>query len=111
MSTVLARMGGALTRHRSSIMSRVRLERGGLPAQLLDHRRERLGVHPVLAQSDEDGEALLVQAAVQELGEFYRINGQRAGMTNEFAGRILGHLTEAEKALPEKPQKKSLLGL
>ena len=49
--------------------------------------------------------------AVQELGEFYRINGQRAGMTNEFAGRILGHLTEAEKALPEKPQKKSLLGL
>jgi len=52
-----------------------------------------------------------IRAAVQELGEFYRINGQRAGMTNEFAGRILGHLTEAEKALPEKPQKKSLLGL
>ena len=72
MSTVLARMGGALTRHRSSIMSRVRLERGGLPAQLLDHRRERLGVHPVLAQSDEDGEALLVQAAVQELGDLVR---------------------------------------
>ena len=52
-----------------------------------------------------------IRAAVQELGEFYRINGQRAGMTNEFAERILGHLTEAEKALPEKPQKKSLLGL
>jgi hypothetical protein len=52
-----------------------------------------------------------IRAAVQELGEFYRINGQRAGMTNEFAERILGHLTEAEKALPERPQKKSLLGL
>ena len=52
-----------------------------------------------------------IRAAVQELGEFYRINGQRAGMTKDFAERILGHLTEAEKALPEKPQKKSLLGL
>jgi len=51
-----------------------------------------------------------IREAVQELGEFYRTRGQRAGMTTEVAQRILDHLTEAEKALPGKPEKKSLLG-
>lgn len=52
-----------------------------------------------------------IRAAVQELGEFYRTKGQRAGMTSEVAKRILDHLDEAEKALPEIEEKRNFLGL
>ena len=52
-----------------------------------------------------------IRAAVQELGEFYRTKGQRAGMTKDVANSILEHLSEAEKALPERAEKKSFLGL
>ena len=42
------------------------LERGGLAAQLLDHRRERLRVHARLGQPDEHGEGRSVEAGVEQ---------------------------------------------
>ena len=46
-----------------------------------------------------------IRLAVQELGEFYRVQGQRKRMTKEVADSILNHLSVAESALPEKKEK------
>lgn len=46
-----------------------------------------------------------IRFAVQELGEFYRTNGQRQRMTDDVAKSILQHLEIAEDALPEKREK------
>lgn len=46
-----------------------------------------------------------IRTAVQELGEFYRVNGQRQRMTDSVAASILKHLETAESALPEKKEK------
>lgn len=46
-----------------------------------------------------------IRLAVQELGEFYRAKGQRQRMDADTSASILGHLEEAEKSLPERPEK------
>ena len=46
-----------------------------------------------------------IRIAVQELGEFYRSNGQRQRMTDSVAASILKHLETAQNALPEKKEK------
>lgn len=46
-----------------------------------------------------------IRFAVQELGEFYRVKGQRQRMDAETSASILRHLEEAEKSLPERPEK------
>ena len=46
-----------------------------------------------------------IRLAVQELGEFYRVQGQRKRMSKEVADSILNHLSVAESALPEKKEK------
>jgi hypothetical protein len=48
-------------------------------------------------------------AAIQELGEFYKANGQRARIDAAIAESILAKLDAAEAALPPAPEKKSLL--
>jgi len=45
-----------------------------------------------------------IRTAVQELGEFYRSNGQRQRMTEGVATSILKHLETAEASLPEKKE-------
>lgn len=47
-----------------------------------------------------------IRNAVQELGEFYRSNGQRQRMSESVASSILGHLNVAEGALPERKEKR-----
>jgi hypothetical protein len=49
-----------------------------------------------------------IRAAVQELGDFYRMNGQRNRLNQVVADSILSHLEKAEMALPELPAKKNI---
>lgn len=53
-----------------------------------------------------------IRLAVQELGEFYKTQGQRAGLTSDVASSILAHLDQAEKALggPREKEEKGFLG-
>lgn len=49
-----------------------------------------------------------IRVAVQELGDFYRMNGQRNRLNQDVADSILSHLEKAEMALPELPAKKNI---
>jgi len=49
-----------------------------------------------------------IRVAVQELGDFYRMNGQRNRLSQDVADSILSHLEKAEMALPELAAKKGL---
>jgi len=52
-----------------------------------------------------------IRVAVQELGDFYRMNGQRNRLSQDVADFILSHLEKAEMALPELPAKKGFFEL
>ena len=49
-----------------------------------------------------------IRVAVQELGDFYRMNGQRNRLNQDVADSILSHLEKAEMALPELPAKQNI---
>lgn len=51
-------------------------------------------------------------SALRELGGFYSKKGQRARLDKETAGKLLGELAEAERALPaEKEKRRGLFSL
>ena len=49
-----------------------------------------------------------INAAIQELGQFYLRNGQRTRMSEDAGNAILRRLADAEDALPAQEEKRSL---
>lgn len=58
---------------------------------------------------NNDASYVQLIAAIQELGDFYKANGQRVRIGEGVAESVLAKLDAAEAALPPAPEKKSLL--